>query len=65
MKIFLINLSGSKLQFINFNLFFWLHFALIVPLLTYIGIKREKTHPRVFDLLLAVYHGVRVLSTIH
>ena len=55
----------------NKKTIFWLHFALIVPLLAYIGIKRDKTHPRVFDLLLAltvftaVYHGVRVLSTIH
>jgi hypothetical protein len=44
---------------------------MIVPFLTYIGIKREKTHPRAFDLLLAltlftaIYHGVRILSTIH
>lgn len=50
---------------------FWLHFVLIVPLLGYIGIKKEKAHPRSFDLLLvltvftAIYHGVRILSTIH
>jgi hypothetical protein len=50
---------------------FLLHFAIIVPLLTYIGIKRDKAHPRTFDLLLAltvftaIYHSVRILSTIH
>ena len=55
----------------NKKTIFWLHFALIVPLLAYIGFKRDKAHPRAFDLLLAltiftaVYHGVRVLSTVH
>jgi hypothetical protein len=35
------------------------------------SIKKEKAHPRTFDLLLvltvftAIYHGVRILSTIH
>ena len=51
----------------NKKTIFWLNIlvkysALIVPLLAYIGIKREKPHPRVFDLLLAIYHGVRVSS---
>jgi hypothetical protein len=55
----------------NKKTIFWLHFALIVPFLSYIGIKGPKAHPRAFDLLLAltaftaVYHGVRVLSTVH
>ena len=55
----------------NKKTIFWLHFALIVPFLTYIGVMREKAHPRAYDLLLAltaftaVYHGIRVLSTIH
>ena len=55
----------------NNKTIFWLHFVMIVPFLTYIGIKREKTNPRAFDLLLAltvftaIYHGVRILSTIH
>jgi len=55
----------------NHKTIFWLHFALIVPFLAYIGIKKDKTHPRAFDLLLvltiftAIYHGVRILSTIH
>lgn len=55
----------------NNKTIFWLHFAMIVPFLTYIGIKREKANPRAFDLLLvltvftAIYHGVRILSTIH
>ena len=55
----------------NKKTIFWLHFALIVPLLAYIGFKRDKAHPRAYDLLLAltaftaVYHGVRVISTSH
>jgi len=55
----------------NHKTIFWLHFALIVPLLAYIGFKRDKAHPRSFDLLLvltiftAIYHGVRILSTSH
>ena len=55
----------------NKKTIFWLHFALIVPLLAYIGIKKEKAHRRSFDLLLvltiftAIYHGVRILSTLH
>jgi len=55
----------------NKKTIFWLHFALIVPFLSYIGIKGSKAHPRAYDLLLAltaftaVYHGVRVLSTVH
>ena len=55
----------------NHKTIFWLHFAIIVPFLAYIGIKKGDAHPRAFDLLLvltiftAIYHGVRVLSTSH
>jgi hypothetical protein len=38
----------------NKKTIFWLHFALIVPFLSYIGIKGNKAHPRAYDLLLAL-----------
>ena len=48
-----------------------LHLLLIVPFISYIGLKREKASKNAFNLLLvlagytAVYHGFRLLGTSH
>ena len=50
----------------------WLiiHFLLFVPLLIYVGIKGPKTHPQVFQFILAigvlsiVYHALRLFQKI-
>ena len=48
-----------------------LHLLLIVPFISYIGLKQGKVDPRFYNLLLAlagftaVYHGFRLVSTSH
>ena len=55
----------------NSTLIYWLHLLIIVPLLSYIGIMKDKAHTRTFDILLAlvlftaVYHGSKLMVKSH
>ena len=55
----------------NNTVIYALHLLLIVPFISYIGLKRGKVSENVFNMLLvlagftAVYHGFRLLSTAH
>jgi hypothetical protein len=55
----------------NNRTIFWMHLLIIVPILAYVGFSKEKTHKRIFDLIIvlaiftAIYHGSRALTTSH
>lgn len=55
----------------NHTTIYALHIFLIVPLLVYMGYKRNKTSIMAFNLLLvlaaftAVYHGVKFMTSLH
>ena len=55
----------------NTTMIYLLHLIIIVPLLSYIGIMKNNTNPRFFDILLVVcvmtsiYHGSKLIGTSH
>jgi hypothetical protein len=55
----------------NNTMIYWLHILIIVPLISYIGIMKDKAHTRTFDILVvlgvftAIYHGSKLLVSSH